>query len=208
MITAEEKIQALRNADNFAELMEESPISPAVIKLIVNNLNPSVPGLKDLVDLMEKTNSISAAIPKLIESLVKTEEAADGLNYTTAELSEFFQVSQTTINKWINSGRFLGIKREANKHIKINENVFWASENGSRISVKEIVNNYMENHLNVPELSEEEEIEEIRYEINRLEDKHGGNLKEKFEKKSKLTFEEEKDYSAWVHFSNMLRDIE
>lgn len=66
-------------------------------------------------------------------------------NYTTGELSKYFGVSITAINKWIDQGSFIGVERlEKNKQIRISENTLWKSRNGNTIPVKQIVETYIE----------------------------------------------------------------
>ncbi|WP_316572039.1 helix-turn-helix domain-containing protein [Neobacillus sp. YIM B06451] len=210
MVTVEERREVLREADDFAQVLSQSKISPTFMKLIVNNLNPNVPNLDKIVDLLKNESSISTFLPKLIDSLIQSEEEhlSDGLVYSTSDLAKYFQVSQTTINKWINQGRFVGVSRESNKHAKINENTEWKAANGARIKIKEIVEEYQNNHANPPELSMEDERDEILIELNALKKKYGGNLDEILGEKGELTFEEEKDLGTWSHFSKMLNDYE
>lgn len=208
VVTEEELIEFQRHAEEFAKMMENSDISPTFIKLVVNNLNPNLKNLDRIVELI-KSQAVSIAVPQLIDSLINSDDShlSEGLVYTTSELAQFFQVSQTTINKWINQGRFIGIFREPNKHTKINENVEWVASNGAKIKVKEIIEQYLSNEYNPPELSKEDAMDEILIELNALEQKYDGNIKENLLLKEELTLEQESDYGAWFHFSKMLKEL-
>lgn len=66
--------------------------------------------------------------------------------YSTGELSRVFGVTITSINNWINEGRFIGFeKKQKNKKVKIPENILWKSLSGESIPIKEIIKNYEEN---------------------------------------------------------------
>lgn len=210
VVTLEEKQEVQKNADDFAKLVEQSKISPTFMKLIINHLNSDVPNLDQITKLLQNKTSVSVVLARLIESLIKSEDEAisDGLIYSTTDLAKYFQVSQTTINKWINQGRFIGVSRERNKHSKIHENVEWTALNGSRVKIKEIVENYQNNHMNPPEMSKDEEREEILFEIDSLKEKYGGDLEKIMTSKEILSSEEERDFVAWSHFSKMLKDYE
>lgn len=66
--------------------------------------------------------------------------------FTKNELAKFFGVSITSINNWINQGRFIGIKKNnTSKNIRISENIMWKSSNGQEISIKDVVKMWEEN---------------------------------------------------------------
>ncbi|PGS54227.1 helix-turn-helix domain-containing protein [Bacillus sp. AFS041924] len=178
LVTIREKEEVQKHTEDFIKLFEQSEINVAFIKLLVNHLNPNVPNLEQIARLLQNNSSVSAVLSRLIDSLVESEDEniSDGFEYSTSDLSKYFQVSQTTINKWINKGRFIGVNRERNKHKKINENVEWKSFDGSRIKIKEIVENYQINNTKPPKISKEEEREEILLEINALREKYRGDL--------------------------------
>lgn len=208
MISEKEIIEFQKHIDEFTKIIGQSKNSQTFLKLLVNNLNPAMPNHDRLVELI-KNQAITAAVPQLIDSLIKAEDdhTSEWRIYSTSDLSKFFQVSQTTINKWINQNRFIGISREPNKHVRINENVEWVSSIGTKIKINEIVEQYEKHHNNPPELTKEEQRDEILLEIEALEKRYGGNLDEKFKNKKELSFDEERDFGAWTHFSKMLEDL-
>ncbi|QWG42933.1 DNA-binding protein (plasmid) [Bacillus mycoides] len=143
------------------------------------------------------------------ETATLTEEFEDGVYYTPKELSKFFGVSHQTINNWISGGRFKRFFKEKGKHVRINENAIWISRSGENILVKDIVKEYQER---CPELSINEQLEEINREIVLLEEKYGDSFYNIFGNKinnlEKLSIREKMDAEAWQYLIQMKLDIE
>ena len=67
-------------------------------------------------------------------------------------------MSVTSINKWIDEGRFIGVnKSKRNKHNRIPSSVLWRSSSGITIPVNQVVAMYEEENIKRKQLPEEEE---------------------------------------------------
>jgi hypothetical protein len=121
--------------------------------------------------LLDDQNAAKDAIKKMLLELAqintgtheiksykqKTCESKNFKGYSTGQLATFFSVSTTTINNWINEGRFLRkfedgsmdkVKRNTpNEKLKIHPDFWYDAPSGVRYQVKEAVEAY-ENDLN------------------------------------------------------------
>jgi len=128
--------------------------------------------------------------------------------YTTGQLSSYFGVSITTINNWINDGRFIGYKRkETNEQARIKGNTLWKSRTGKVYQVKEIVDEWEKDN---PESSDMDQNEKV-FLINQnaaFEIKYKGLYEETLGLKplAKMTPMEESDASVWRYFRKRLHD--
>nr|WP_286675409.1 helix-turn-helix domain-containing protein [Clostridium sp. ZBS12] len=126
----------------------------------------------------------------MIEAAVEEE-----INYTTGELSKYFGVSITAINKWIDQGRFIGVERlEKNKQVRISENTLWKSRKGNTIPVKQIVETYIEETS-----SNKERISAMKESIKFFENKYGGSFENVYKNKKDISPEDEANFREWEY---------
>nr|WP_286674443.1 helix-turn-helix domain-containing protein [Clostridium sp. ZBS14] len=126
----------------------------------------------------------------MIEAAVEEE-----INYTTGELSKYFGVSITAINKWIDQGRFIGVERlEKNKQVRISENTLWKSRKGNTIPVKQIVETYIEETS-----SNKERISAMKECIKFFENKYGGSFENVYKNKKDISPEDEANFREWEY---------
>ncbi|KQL38211.1 hypothetical protein AN960_14780 [Bacillus sp. FJAT-25509] len=128
--------------------------------------------------------------------------------YTTGQLSIYFGVSITTINNWINDGRFIGYQRkETNEQARIKSNTLWKSRTGKVYPVQEIVNEWENSN---PESNGTDQDEKV-FLINQnaaFEIKYKGPYEDTLGSKplSDMTSMEESDASVWRYFRKRLHD--
>ena len=149
----------------FTITQQEKVNTPRYAKAIFDNLNSSNDGieaLKIITNYVAKTSTNKSELREIDEDILANARLAevylekalnymievavsDEVTYSTGELAKIFGVSITAINKWVNEGRFIDVKREGrNKQLKISENTLWKAPNGENMSVKEVVDMYEE----------------------------------------------------------------
>ncbi|MEB3103973.1 hypothetical protein [Ferviditalea candida] len=123
----------------------------------------------------------------IVASVAQEEEV--GRSYSTGQLARFFGVSITTVNKWIATGRLVGIERSArNKQARISENTIWISPTGEQIPVREVVERYIQiQDVKTSQMDEQEykieRVKEIVKIINFFEERYGGTYQKVVEQK-------------------------
>ena len=176
-----------------------------LFKILVNYLS-NVPELnKELSNLTEDIfsdeNKMQIYAQKMIEYM--TNAATQCKTYTTGQLATFFGVSVTSINNWINEGRFINLPPKLkNKQARILENVMWKSPMGELIPVFEVVQMYNEGVRDNG--SREQELIDIRESISFFEDKYGGSYELTLKDKVGKTEEELRDEAEWKYLSRRL----
>ncbi|MFS0862180.1 hypothetical protein [Fredinandcohnia sp. 179-A 10B2 NHS] len=166
-----------------------------------------------------------ASVPKKGRTLkVKFKEPHDFKGYSTGQLAAFFSVSTTTINNWINEGRFLRelddgsmikVERKAlNEKIKVHPEFWFDAPSGVRYQVKEAVAAYEED-LEEWEKSKQEntvnEQKQISAYIEHFKNKYDGkDFNTVFGDRDwdNLTAEEETDAAMWSFFIQRLTNGE
>lgn len=198
----------------FAVTKEKKNVS-RYVNTIKNNLMTTEDGvdvLKIIINYVAKTSSNQSELRNIDEQILKNEslmesylnKALDSMieatveaetTYTTGELSKYFGVSITAINKWIDQGRFIGAERlEKNKQIRISENTLWKSRNGNTIPVKQIVDTYIEKNI-----SDEERINSIKDAIEFFEKKYGGIFEVVSKTMKDISPEDEANFREWEY---------
>ncbi|WP_129688198.1 packaged DNA stabilization protein [Gottfriedia acidiceleris] len=128
--------------------------------------------------------------------------------YTTGQLSTYFGVSITTINNWINDGRFIGYKRkETNEQARIKGNTLWKSRTGKVYPVQEIVDEWVKDNPESNNMANDEKVFLINQNAA-FEIKYKGPYRETLGSKplSEMTSMEESDASVWRYFIKRLQD--
>jgi len=196
----------------------------SLTKRILQDENESLLFFKVLVNFVDKTNVNRLNLSRLNESILENneqvqiyfdqileymaniaaEESDFAPTYTTGQLAKYFGVSITTINNWINEGRFVGVKRdETNKQVKISANTIYKSRNGEQYPISQVVQEY---EAEQAELGENpNDFNEALFIINQLalyEDKYDGDFTKAFGSKSQeeLSAEELTDVETWKYF--------
>jgi len=140
--------------------------------------------------------------------------------YSTGQLANYFSVSTTTINNWINEGRFLYecdgqfntiSRKTTNEKLKIHPDTWFDAPSGVRYQVKDVVTAFEEDVMewNKPKqnsfVSEEEQIYSY---LNHFKDKYmGQDFQTVFGEKDwdNLTDEEETDAAMWYFFLKRIK---
>lgn len=147
-IKAQEKENTSKYVNTLLNNLMISSDGIDVLKIIMNyvaKMSSTQSELRNInEEIFENKHLIESYLNKAIDSMIEA-TIIHSTNYTTGELSKYFGVSITAINKWIDQGRFIGVERlEKNKQIRISENTLWKSRNGNTIPVKQIVETYIE----------------------------------------------------------------
>lgn len=217
MITALDK-------QNFLQLQEQIDPNQAmsmfkILAQFVENMTPSnVLPLKQqlnsnenvLVD-WDETKELLQTMLKEIADIAAQESTTGGKTYTTGELARYFGVSITTINNWINNGKFIGVERtEPNQQLRISENTLFHYLRDDYGPVREVVESWerQQIEMGVREISDEEEKKEVLEEIEFFEKKYGGSYEMTLGAKTTKTRDEYWDASAWEFLLRVLRSLE
>lgn len=170
-----------------------------VLKIIINYVAKTSSNQSDLRNIDEQTlkdeNLMEIYLNNAMDSMIKTATAEEIKSYTTGELSKYFGVSITAINKWIDQGRFIGVERSGkNKQIRILESTPWKSRNGNTIPVKQIVETYIEETF-----SDEERMNSMKDTIKFFEEKYGGAFEIVSKSKKDMSPEDEANFREWEY---------
>lgn len=197
-ITTKEKLNLSKYVNTIKSNLMTSEEGLDVLKIIINYVAITSSNQSELRMIDEKIlknenlmeNYLNKAIDSMIEATVEEEKS-----YTTGDLSKYFGVSITAINKWITEGRFKDVERlEKNKQIRISENTLWKPRKGRFIPIKEIVETYKEEIF-----SEEEEIISMKESIKFFEKKYGGSFEDVSKNKKDIYPEDEANFREWEY---------
>lgn len=204
--------------------VEDRAEARALVRAIANKddhevLTLNVRSLKGFVELMrdyavithasDPHSEVTAAIEKLIDYVdlytsSSTESATDA-TYKTTYLAEVFGVSVTAINNWIDEGRFVGYRREPNKHARIPHFTPFQHRDGLVEPLGLIIERYSREESE--SFASKDEKEMLIDEIKLLQQKYNGkDLDEAFDFEN-LTSEQESDSSRWRFYRARLADL-
>lgn len=176
------------------------------ISLSVPQIETAIPWSEPeiLNDSMVAKKTLKEALQLLMRNAV-TQSATPTLElhgYSTGELAKYFGVSQTTINKWIEKGRFEGVQREAtNKQVRISGETWFTSSTGVRYQVKEVVTAWEQEQAETTAIPKVTEAEFIAKYLEHFRNKYGGDYEETLGiRQHEWTDEEETDASMWSFF--------
>ncbi len=209
MITEYEKKRAEEVFDEIACTLVETNEASAIYKVLANYIgmtNPSKEICYDekIFDDQERTKEKLKSMFQLIVKVASNNKS--GKVYTTGQLSKYFGVSVTSINKWINEGRFIGVDRKAQyKQARISEDAVWRSASGENILVKDIIQEYKAQNEK-QKISKEEEKKELLKEITYFEKKYGGKYEDCMKGKANLTYEELQDKQDWEYLQKRIKN--
>lgn len=199
-----------KNGRGFSEslILDDSEAAKNALEELMLNLVRAASFSKD---------QVAAQKPKTI----RFEKQKKILGYTTGQLANYFGVSITTINNWINEGRFLKelengelnqlTRKSPHEKIKIEPNTWFDAPAGVRYQVKEVVEAYeidQEEWNHTKQENTVSEAEQINLYLNHFKEKYGGrDFQTVFGDKDwdHLSAEEETDASMWSFFLQRIK---
>lgn len=208
MITEYEKTKAIEQRGNLASILINNTEGALFYKIISNFIAKAYP-LKDirfdesvLKNKREMENNLSEMIEYMV--MIAAEDIQNKV-YTTGQLSKYFGVSITSINNWINEGRFTGVERVVrNKQARIPENALWRSASGELIPVKEIIETWEKHYAKTQDVSRDDEKRILKDEIKFFEDKYGGPYETTLKIREKKTDASLRDQEEWEYLLKRL----
>lgn len=212
MIKEAERIDALSHADEIAlDLVNSSTRTKTFIKEMSNFCNTVIPGCidadleKGMFSDIEATKSL---LKKMYSSIVEfNEHKAMPVDYSTGELSKFFGVSITSINKWVEDGRFKGVKRLGrNKQLRITENTLWRDSRGNYLPIKTIVKEYELQKKKDEQFTEDDEKKALLNMIKHYEKKYNGTYEKTLKDKANKNSQELRDEDEWVYLLERIKN--
>lgn len=210
MITEYEKIKAIQHTDDLASLLVNNEEGALYYKIFANFISKANPINEFKFDeaILRNNNEMINSLSEILKHMVKVATENDSLKYhTTGQLSKFFGVSITSINNWINEGRFIGIERSTpNKQVRIPENTMWRSSNGQLIPIKDVVEMWKKEHSNQFNLTKDDELTALNNEINFFEKKYRGSYEQTLKLKDELTESELLDKEEWEYLLQRIRE--
>lgn len=211
MLTTFEKREFVKRKDRLTErIFQDQSESLLFFKVLVNFLDKTNVNKLNFSQLqesiLEDDKKVQSYLNDILEYManIAAEESDFAPSYTTGQLARYFGVSITTINNWINEGRFIGIKRdETNKQIRIPANTMFKARNGKQSPVSKYVEFYeIEQAESGENLYDTNEPLFIINQLTMYEEKYKGEFTKTLGKKSldEMTPEERTDMSAWKYF--------
>nr|WP_226036893.1 helix-turn-helix domain-containing protein [Aquibacillus saliphilus] len=211
MLTTFEKREFVRRRGDLTQrIFQDESESLLLFKVLVNFLDKTNVNKLNFSELqesiLENNEQVQSYLNDILEYManIASEESDFAPTYTTGQLAKYFGVSITTINNWINEGRFIGVNRdETNKQVRISANTLYKSRNGKQYPVSRYVQTY-ENEQAEPEGNLYDTNESL-FIINQLalyEEKYHGEFTKTLGEKSldEMTPEERTDMSTWKYF--------
>lgn len=211
----EEFIQFERNNVTDASLLDDNELAKNVLEQILLKL------VRVAAVEPKKGRVLKVRAPKvraLKDNEIKTKEFK---GYTTGDVATFFGVSTTTVNNWINEGRFLRefedgrvtpIERKAvNAKIKIHPDIWYDAPSGVRYQIKELIEAYEVDKKEWEESKKFNTVEESRQislYLEHFRNKYNGDFNSIFGEKNwdEMTPEQETDAAMWSFFLQRVND--
>lgn len=137
-----------------------------------------------------------------IQEYIELRRNAGIKSYTTGQLAKIFGVSVTSINKWIEEGRFVGYQREErNRHAQVPETTLWQARDGRLYPVWQIVElkeAYEKKGMPFSVAQSERKLA-LQQSIKNLEAKYSGTFEETLGKinENERTIEQGRDAEIW-----------
>lgn len=219
MLTTYEKEQFISNSDDFASFITKNKqLGSLFFKVMAIYLDKTVRDNKlqysrlteQVVNDEAMVKDYLASIMKQMANIAADENQFEERVYTTGQLAKYFGVSVTTVNNWIENGRFINYKREGeNKQARISGDIFWRARTGKIYSVQEIVDEYELENKEMPNQYDTDESAFLIHRVAELKQKYGGTLEETLKNKSltQMTTSEESDLSMWNYLLKRLQDV-
>lgn len=208
MITEYEKAKAIEHRSNLASILINNAEGALYYKIISNFIAKAYPLKHTHFDesILKNKREMEDNLSEMIEYMVRiAAEDIPNKVYSTGQLSKYFGVSITSINNWINEGRFTGIGRTArNKQARIPENSVWRSASRELIPVKEIVETWEKQYAKTQDVSRDDEKRILKDEIKFFEDKYGGPYETTLKIKEEKTDANLRDQEEWEYLLKRL----
>ncbi len=237
----EEKIQLLNHMDVAewaAASFSDKQFRQVLIKTMYNLIQDSAKPKMELSDdkLLDDQQFAKYALEEIFLDMMKAATvkpkgkvfkfkpnnlSKEVKGYSTGQLANYFSVSTTTINNWINEGRFLlendgqyitVSRKSTNEKLKIHPDTWFDAPSGVRYQVKDVVKAFEEDATEwrdskqIYMVSEEEQI--YTY-LNHFKDKYTGqDFQNVFGEKDwdNMTAEEETDAAMWSFFLQWIKN--
>lgn len=206
MLTIVEKDKLLNSAPRLSQKFtqhEEADLLIQLLSMYIKKTNASeyVPlhiNKEDREKCLEEILTYMAEVAVVDEEFHKY--------YTTGELSTYFGVSITTINNWVNEGRFIGVgRRKPHEQLKVSGDVKWKSRSGEVFNVSEIVKEWEDDQKSMgTNLYDFDERAFLEKQITLYEQKYGGTYESTLGHKEKFLAEEHTDAEAWNYYRRKL----
>lgn len=200
---------SLKNVDKEnLHTVFQSDEGKMLFRIIVNFLANTTDLYNELKDIDESIFSNEEEYEKYSKLIIDymwqfTEEPSSVKIYTTGEMSKYFGVSVSTINNWINEGRFVGLPpKEKNKQVRISENIKWRSSSGELMLVKDIVTDY-----EVEPFTEAEWIDNMKETVQHFEAEYGGKYEDTLKLKVEKDHRDEANEREWMYLLRTLKEI-
>lgn len=218
LITAQDKKTLLEQSGQLSELVfSQEQIGTAFYKVLVNYIQKTAPigklqGIESWSQV-QTPETMKKSLSELLQSIVEIASATTQISvkvYTTGELSRIFGVSITTINKWIQSGRLIGIHKEGEqKQARIPESAVWINTSGEQFTIREVIERFPNKALQSRKSMPHDELKAIVDDVVFFEGKYGGEFKNsriaiKITNCEELTAEEQRDVDEWKYLLSRL----
>ncbi|MEX1029130.1 MAG: hypothetical protein WDZ91_03675 [Paenibacillaceae bacterium] len=218
-----------KSFEQVLESLKEKPYDASIVlKVLFTFLQKTTPFKLELQDEVQQIleqhlsyQDSSAVFDELkkcwniVASVAQEEEV--GKTYTTGQLARFFGVSITSINKWISTGRLVGVERlSRNKQARISENTIWLAPNGEQVLVRDVVERFIQNQDTLTIDMEDEEykverVKEIIKMINFYEERYEGAFSkvvlDKGDPYHSLDWQWEREGKEWHYLLKEIGDL-
>lgn len=213
MVTQMERQYAVTQADGIVNaFLEANPkLGDIFLRLLANYAQSPTPiHLPEFPDLAPHQEELKNYMVMVVKEIVSKADAQPA-EYKTSQLAEVFGVSITTIHKWVEQGRFVGVEKGTkNKHLVIADDVLWVSPSGRKMMVREVAMNFEKQQNALGNLEDEGArkdniIKSYREELVNLEAKHG-SLETLMQKQHK-TDKDRDDLDNWLFYLDQLKNL-
>ncbi|MFB9279535.1 hypothetical protein [Cohnella cellulosilytica] len=161
-----------------------------------------------LTHATDPETEVAEAVERLINLIDLNESSTPQQTsdyYKTSQLADYFGVSVTAINNWIDEGRFIGYRREPRKHAKIPHNTPFQHRDGRIEPLGHVIERCLKQE-NESFASYDEKMMLLN-EIETLRQKYGGRAYEDIFNLDDPSPEQEQDASRWRFYRMRLDDL-
>ena len=208
MLSILERTMLLEHIDNQVDRLWEGE-GKIFVKALSNYVQYTFPNVNIPSDesIFVDKSRFKEALSEIIKVIVDVQSIADVKIYTTGQLAKFFGVSVTTINNWIEQGRFIGIKRESrNKQARIADSTLWRSDSNGLMPVRAVVEMWEAQYEGNKPVSKADEEKLVGEEIQFFEEKYGGKYGDTLINIANKSSEQQRDESEWKYWLGRKND--
>jgi len=213
MVTQIERQYAATQADAIVNaLLTANPkLGEIFLRLLVNYAQSPTPiHLPEFAGHVTHQDHLKNYMVMLVKEIVKKADAQP-IEYKTSQLATIFGVSITTIHKWVEQGRFVGVEKGTkNKHLVLADDILWISPSGRKMMIREVAMNFEKQQKELGNVEEDAPrkdsiIESYREELENLEAKHG-SLEALIQKQEK-TDKDRDGLDNWLFYLDQLKNL-